>query len=107
MASEESFQQQPPSFKEQLDHKASAARDPKYGKEDDQSGILGKVTKLMPAAAKILGTGSPSNGEESAANPSGAVPGPPNRPEHDASIEEFVRDQYRSKKTQDDELAGK
>jgi hypothetical protein len=26
------------------------------------------------------------------------MPGPPNRPEHDTQIEEFIRDQHRSKK---------
>ncbi|KAG5980704.1 hypothetical protein E4U55_003729 [Claviceps digitariae] len=49
-------------------------------------------TEFIPAASKILGTKEQPQKEEQP-----AVPGPPDRPVHDASIETFVRDQHRSK----------
>jgi hypothetical protein len=43
MASEQEQQlNNPPSFKEQLDHKARVARDPNYGKEEVQPTLLEK-----------------------------------------------------------------
>jgi hypothetical protein len=41
---------QPPSFKEQLDHKAHVARNPNYGKEQDQQqpGLLEKGNYSSP-----------------------------------------------------------
>lgn len=50
------------------------------------------VTEYIPAAAKILPTGNKSPPKEEV-KPSG----PPERPAHDDKIEEFVRDQHRSK----------
>lgn len=42
MASEQQQNDSPPSFKEQLDHKARVARDPNYGKEEQQPTLLEK-----------------------------------------------------------------
>ncbi|KAI0123078.1 hypothetical protein BJ170DRAFT_124410 [Xylariales sp. AK1849] len=89
-------QQAAPSFKEQLDHRAKLARDPNYGKEASQPSILEKVTEYVPAAKKILG--SPKKDEEGSKVGSEEVKGPPERPLHDGNIEEFVRDQHRSKR---------
>jgi hypothetical protein len=51
------------------------------------------VTEYVPAAAKILpGKQSPSRDEVK-------PEGPPERPDHDDKIEEFVRDQHRSQGT--------
>ena len=53
------------------------------------------VTEYVPAAAKIIGTGARDKAHENA--PAQGVPGPPDRPQHDERIEEFIQDQYRSK----------
>lgn len=58
------------------------------------SADVGKVTEYIPAASKILG-GSKQTEQET--NKSEDVSGPPNRPDHDHKIEDFVRDQHRSK----------
>lgn len=50
------------------------------------------VTEYVPAAAKIFGQ---SDKPEPAARPDPSIP--PNRPDHDHKIEDFVRDQHRSK----------
>jgi hypothetical protein len=51
------------------------------------------VTEYVPAASKIIGSSTP----EPAVAKSEDIPGPPERPHHDDKIEEFVRDQHRSK----------
>lgn len=56
-----------------------------------------KVSQYLPAAVgNALGRrskeASPPSQTES------KVPGPPDRPHHDTQIEEFVRDQHRSRK---------
>lgn len=121
----------PASFKEQLDHKAHVARDPNYGKEEQQKGLLGKgeyllfpslshnhhstqhflrflsgshnlstcaVAEYVPAVASmILPQESRSSSNTPPSTETATPPGPPNRPEHDDKIEDFVRDQHRSK----------
>lgn len=58
------------------------------------------MTQYIPAAGKILGraqdeaTPPPPPPQQAT---SSKVPGPPERPDHDVQIEEFVRDQHRSK----------
>ncbi|KAK6077271.1 hypothetical protein SCUP234_06683 [Seiridium cupressi] len=89
-------QNDPPSFKEQLDHQARLARDPNYGKEEPQPTLLEKVVDYVPAAGKILGIEKKE--EETAKTPKTVVPGPPERPHHDVPIEEFLKDQHRSKR---------
>lgn len=51
------------------------------------------VTEYVPGAAKILGQKEQAEPESNREQP----PGPPERPHHDHKIEEFVRDQHRSK----------
>lgn len=51
------------------------------------------VTEYVPAAAKILG----SSASEKPGEPEKQIPGPPERPHHDHKIEDFVRDQHRSR----------
>jgi hypothetical protein len=50
------------------------------------------VTQAIPAAVPILGGSNPDGKVEDEGEA-----GPPNRPEHDVQIEEFVREQHRSK----------
>ncbi|KAF7516065.1 hypothetical protein G7054_g14310 [Neopestalotiopsis clavispora] len=94
----------PPSFKEQLDHKARVARDPNYGKEEVQPTLLEKVADYIPAAGKILGV---EKKEQDAPKAPETIPGPPERPHHDIPIEEFLKDQHRSKKGENGELVTK
>ncbi|KEY73290.1 hypothetical protein S7711_01409 [Stachybotrys chartarum IBT 7711] len=77
-------------YKEQLDHRAMESRTAAQPKQANT--IVDKITEYIPGAAKILG-GSGEEKHESKPQP----PGPPERPVHDPNIEEFVRDQHRSK----------
>lgn len=54
------------------------------------------VSQYVPTVGRILGAQEPDQGREP--SPEKNVTGPPNRPENDAQIEEFLRDQHRSKK---------
>ncbi|CAI0655552.1 hypothetical protein K4K61_007526 [Colletotrichum sp. SAR11_59] len=74
------------SFKEQLDQAAHDAREP--DEPPKQNPIIEK------AAAKILGN-PPEEKEEKISRP--GIPGPPERPYNDAQVEEFIRQQHRSK----------
>ncbi|KAM5345037.1 hypothetical protein ACJ41O_010899 [Fusarium nematophilum] len=77
-------------FKEQLDQAAQDTRDAETQKPNP---IVEKITEYVPAAAKVLpGKQSPDHEEQK-------PDGPPERPDHDDKIEEFVRDQHRSKGT--------
>ena len=49
---------------------------------------------VPPSVGKVLGI---EKKEESAPEDPAPAPGPPERPHHDAQIEEFVRDQHRSR----------
>ncbi|RDA90052.1 hypothetical protein CP533_2384 [Ophiocordyceps camponoti-saundersi (nom. inval.)] len=82
------------SFKEQLDRQATQERAPQ-----PPNTLAAKITEYIPAAAKVLGDQQQQQQEveEEAAAPTKAQSGPPNRPVHDDKIEEFVRDQHRSK----------
>lgn len=54
------------------------------------------MTEYIPAAANLLG--DPKKEEEERQRQNKPAPGgPPERPTHDLNIEEFVRDQHRSK----------
>ncbi|KJZ71885.1 hypothetical protein HIM_08730 [Hirsutella minnesotensis 3608] len=79
-------------FKEQLDRAAIESR---QGSRERQkpNPIIDKITEYIPAAAKILGGPQQQQPAEAAPKP----PGPPERPDHDHKIEDFVRDQHRSK----------
>ncbi|KHO00347.1 uncharacterized protein MAM_02270 [Metarhizium album ARSEF 1941] len=97
-------------FKTQLDHAAADQRerdqDPKPNPIVEKSaqhvprqppswqGYLttSVVTEFIPAAGKVLAPRK-KPGEDNQSE----IPGPPDRPRHDGKIEEFVRDQHRSK----------
>lgn len=51
------------------------------------------VSHAIPAVAPLIGGSNPDNKVEEHKE---VPPGPPNRPEHDTQIEEFVREQHRS-----------
>ncbi|OLN84949.1 hypothetical protein CCHL11_03989 [Colletotrichum chlorophyti] len=80
------------SFKEQLDQAAHDARQP--DEPPKQNPIIEKVTQYIRAAAKILGNGQEEK-EEKISRP--GIPGPPERPYDDVQVEEFIRQQHRSK----------
>lgn len=61
------------------------------------------MSQYVPAVGKVLGTDAKTESTSSALGET--IPGPPERPHHDTQIEEFVRDQHRSK-TEDETLAG-
>lgn len=52
-----------------------------------------KVSHYVPAIGRMLG----NEDEPPPAKPAAEVPGPPERPEHDPQIQEFVRAQHMSK----------
>ncbi|RCI07732.1 hypothetical protein L249_5764 [Ophiocordyceps polyrhachis-furcata BCC 54312] len=79
------------SFKEQLDRQATQER----GAPQAPDTVTAKITEYIPAAAKLFG--NQQQEQEQAAAPAKALSGPPNRPTHDDKIEDFVRDQHRSK----------
>ncbi|KXH66424.1 hypothetical protein CSAL01_01836 [Colletotrichum salicis] len=89
------------SFKQKLDQAAHDAR--KSEEEPKQNPIVEKahqghstkkVTQYIPAAAKILGNPQEEK-EEKISRP--GIPGPPERPYDDVQVEEFIRQQHRSK----------
>ncbi|KAI9898550.1 hypothetical protein N3K66_006910 [Trichothecium roseum] len=80
------------SFKEQLDQIAVERR--KAEQPSQQNPIVEKITEYVPAAAKILGS---SANDKPSSEPEKQIPGPPERPHHDHKIEDFVRDQHRSR----------
>ncbi|KAK8041216.1 hypothetical protein PG994_014223 [Apiospora phragmitis] len=91
-------------YKEILDKKAFEARHPNAG-QDGQPTLLEKVTEYVPVVAKVLGT-EKKEAEEKSPEPE-QTPGPPERPHHDVNIEEFVREQHRSKKGPDGQIIDK
>ncbi|KAK2004569.1 hypothetical protein LX36DRAFT_649893 [Colletotrichum falcatum] len=80
------------SFKQQLDQAAHDARKP--DDEPKQNPIIEKLTQYIPAAANILGNAQEER-EEKISRP--GIPGPPQRPYDDTQVEEFIRQQHRSK----------
>lgn len=98
-----------PDYKAKLDEAAERVKSPPQ--QDQNSGIIDKgkfpdwrdfngpandfsVSQYVPAAVgKMLGK------EEKEAEPSPETKpsGPPNRPHHDTQIEEFLKDQHKSK----------
>ncbi|KAK2602529.1 hypothetical protein N8I77_009050 [Diaporthe amygdali] len=92
-----------PTYKEQLDEAAIKVKNSQN--ETNEQGVIGqvveKVSEYVPAVAKVLGT---DKKEEESSVDNSKVPGPPERPHHDTQIEEFIKDQHRSK-TDDGKLA--
>ncbi|PHH83409.1 hypothetical protein CDD82_1343 [Ophiocordyceps australis] len=85
-------QQQSDSFKDQLDRAAVESRESQAQKPNP---VVEKIAEYVPAASKVLGSSDQQQSERPLSQSD--VPGPPNRPTHDPNIEEFVRDQHRSK----------
>ncbi|KAK7708599.1 hypothetical protein SLS64_006701 [Diaporthe eres] len=92
----------PPTYKEQLDEAAIKVKDPQSGA--NEGGVIGqvveKVSQYVPAVGKVLGT----DHKDESSREETKVPGPPERPHHDTQIEEFIKDQHRSK-TDDGKLS--
>ncbi|RYP05712.1 hypothetical protein DL764_003637 [Monosporascus ibericus] len=88
-------EQEKPTYKPQLDQAAREARSPGGERQPGlaQKSKTPSVTEHVPGVAKILGTGAQDKPEEKPPAPHL----PPKRPEHDPHIEEFVRDQHRSR----------
>ncbi|KAL6700932.1 hypothetical protein J3F84DRAFT_359661 [Trichoderma pleuroticola] len=85
----------PPTFKEQLDLEAIDSRVHQHESEGNSTvkAVVDKISHAIPAVAPLIGGSNPDDKvEENKEVP----PGPPNRPEHDTQIEEFVREQHRS-----------
>ncbi|KXX78077.1 hypothetical protein MMYC01_204212 [Madurella mycetomatis] len=80
-----------PDYKAKLDEIASKAKNPPA--ENEGTGLVDKISQYVPAVGKVLG-GEANEPESSAAKTDPSVP--PQRPEHDTQIEEFLRDQHRS-----------
>ncbi|KAI0533275.1 hypothetical protein GGR58DRAFT_487509 [Xylaria digitata] len=90
--------QSAPMFKDRLDEAARESRQSTANREDgDSPSLIGKVAGYVPAASKFLGAdkNNPEKREEARLED---LSGPPNRPEHDNHIAEFVREQPRSKR---------
>ncbi|AEO63344.1 uncharacterized protein THITE_2108450 [Thermothielavioides terrestris NRRL 8126] len=85
-----------PDYKAKLDEAASRAKSPPSS-EGQSTGMIDKLSEYVPAVGRMLG--GQEKQPETEVSPAGKeMPGPPNRPEHDTQIEEFIRDQHRSKK---------
>ncbi|KAL7955322.1 hypothetical protein V8C34DRAFT_292014 [Trichoderma compactum] len=85
----------PPTFKEQLDKEAIDSRVHQHESKGTSTvkAVVDQISHAIPAVAPLIGGSNPDNKvEENKEVP----PGPPNRPEHDTQIEEFVREQHRS-----------
>lgn len=51
------------------------------------------VSQYVPAVGKVLG----ADQKDESSREETKIPGPPERPHHDTQIEEFIKDQHRSK----------
>ncbi|KAH9883388.1 hypothetical protein F4778DRAFT_767099 [Xylariomycetidae sp. FL2044] len=88
-----------PTLKDRLDQAAKESRHQGDSPPQNQSSLVEKVVEYLPAAASVLGSKGPDQGQKPADTPPAKdLSGPPERPHHDGSIEEFVRHQHRSKK---------
>ncbi|KAK8101611.1 hypothetical protein PG999_011985 [Apiospora kogelbergensis] len=109
MSSSKATQDQGPSnFKEILDKKAFEARHPNAGKDEEPTLVeKGKSKESDNAVVEhcmlTYATVTETAAEEKKSEPE-STPGPPERPHHDVNIEEFVREQHRSKKDQNGQI---
>ncbi|KAL6878994.1 hypothetical protein J3F83DRAFT_724697 [Trichoderma novae-zelandiae] len=82
-----------PTFKQQLDKEAVESRTPpESGGHSTVKAVVDKIAQAIPASVPIIGGLHHDGKVENKPEPKV----PPRRPEHDAQIEEFVRDQHRS-----------
>ncbi|KAL2162717.1 hypothetical protein VTH06DRAFT_6553 [Thermothelomyces fergusii] len=80
-------------YKARLDEAADRVK--KLAQEEQNPGIIAKVSQYVPAVGGMLsGQQKDPKGEPSTET----ARGPPRRPEHDTQIEEFLKDQHGSKK---------
>ncbi|KAK0635213.1 hypothetical protein B0T17DRAFT_502779 [Bombardia bombarda] len=90
----------PPDYKAKLDEVAMKAKNAlgdndKVQASQGDGGIIDKVSQYIPAVGKMMGTEKePKESPVSVPEPGNS--GPPNRPEHDGQIQEFIREQHRS-----------
>ncbi|KAL2126407.1 hypothetical protein VTI74DRAFT_969 [Chaetomium olivicolor] len=82
-----------PNYKAKLDKAATRVKSPPQ--EEQGTGIIDKVSQYVPAVGRMLGK---QEEEPEPSLPEKKPPGPPERPHHDTQIEEFIKDQHRSKK---------
>ncbi|GAP89066.1 hypothetical protein SAMD00023353_0902830 [Rosellinia necatrix] len=88
-------------FKDRLDQAAREARQATGNGRSDTPGLMQKVAEHVPPVSKLSGLVKGSQGQHENTAPKN-LPGPPNRPEHDDQIAEFVREQHRSKRSDGD-----
>ncbi|KAH8177344.1 hypothetical protein LIA77_02426 [Sarocladium implicatum] len=78
------------SYKNQLDRVATERRNQEH--QPQVHPVVEKIVEYVPPVAPLLGVKQDKPEDKEGQSP----PGPPERPNHDVSIEEFVRDQHRS-----------
>ncbi|PVH78195.1 hypothetical protein DL98DRAFT_534057 [Cadophora sp. DSE1049] len=74
-------------LKDKLDEAAAG------GPPSKESSYVEKVAAYIPGINKLQQSSSPSQGGEEEKKPSG----PPDRPDHDVQVEQFLRGQYHSR----------
>ncbi|KAI0969780.1 hypothetical protein F4678DRAFT_438156 [Xylaria arbuscula] len=94
-------------FKDQLDKAAKEAHHPTSShKESNSPSLVEKVAEYVPAASKLLGVDKDKNDQDQSQEvPPKDLTGPPHRPLHDDHIAEFIREQHRSKKPEENNEA--
>ena len=95
--SAENTEQMNQDYKEKLDRAAHEARHPHRSDEQEKPDvhpIVEKVTEYVPPLGRALGLDKKSTSQEQTAP--AKPPGPPERPQHDTQVKEFLRDQHRS-----------
>ncbi|KAJ4423523.1 hypothetical protein N0V82_001848 [Gnomoniopsis sp. IMI 355080] len=83
-------------YKEQLDEaavKATASQGDNANKDGVVNKVVEKVSEYVPAVGKVLG----QENNDAASETESKIPGPPELPHHATQVEEFVRDQHRSR----------
>ncbi|KAK4458850.1 hypothetical protein QBC42DRAFT_299914 [Cladorrhinum samala] len=89
-----------PDYKPQLDSRAEESFSPKPPSPNEEPSLVEKVSKKVPIIGTLLGSTSESEQQQQQAQkqePQISPNEPPVRPHHDTQIEEFIKDQHRSK----------
>ncbi|KAK4453212.1 hypothetical protein QBC34DRAFT_219327 [Podospora aff. communis PSN243] len=87
---------QGPDLKSRLDEASSRSRQPQHSEDTSKmtrAAIVDKVSQYIPAVKKIVGEREES---EPGAETAPKNEGPPDRPNDDTKIGQFLRDQHRS-----------
>ncbi|KAK4192982.1 hypothetical protein QBC35DRAFT_482296 [Podospora australis] len=100
-------------YKPHLDKAADRVKHPQPSppseeQQQQQGGLMQKVeqvTRNIPLVGTMLGSTNETEKNNAATQPEKTVApsGPPDRPEHDAQIEEFLKDQHHSRKVVGDD----